>query len=86
MIDVSLMEQVKTHLSKLSAEAGVNVRFEWQFWADRPESGWRTGTERFEISLEGYRPIKPLTFTELLELTVDDLRPKADPESTSSEL
>lgn len=43
MTDVSLIEKVKTHLSKLSAETGVNVRFEWSFWADKPEN-WRTGT------------------------------------------
>lgn len=85
MTDVSLIEKVKTHLSKLSAETGVNVRFEWSFWADKPEN-WRTGTERFEINLEGYKPIKPLTFTELLELTADDLRPKAEPKQEESEL
>lgn len=84
MTDVSLIEQVKTHLSKLSAEANVSVRFEWSFWADKPAS-WRSGTERFEIYLDGYKPVKPLTFTELLELKTDDLRPKED-EQTSSEL
>lgn len=82
MTDVSLIEKVKTHLSKLSAEAKVSVRFEWSFWADKPEN-WRTGTERFEIHLEGYKPTKPLTFTELLEITVNDLRPKEEqPAST----
>lgn len=86
MTDVSLIEKVKTHLSKLSADANVSVRFEWSFWADSPTSSWRTGTERFSINLEGYKETKVLTFTELLELTADDLRPKAEVKPEESEL
>lgn len=83
MTDVSLIEKVKTHLSKLSGETNTSIRFEWSYWADGRNSSWRTGTERFSIHFEGYRETKPLTFTELLELTVDDLKPK---EQETSEL
>lgn len=79
MTDVNLIEQVKTHLSKLSSEVNVSIRFEWSYWADKPESGWRTGTERFSVHFAGYKEAKPLTFTELLSLTVADLKPKDEP-------
>lgn len=83
MVDVSLIEKVKTHLSKLSHETGVSIRFEYQSWMDKPGSGWRTSNDRIEVHLEGYKPLRLITFTELLEITANELQRKDIEQETS---